>query len=652
MSTSNIKKQNIKIFVTHTMNSKNYVYENNIIKPVFKTKESSIPKELAGKNSKHINDAFSELTTQYWAWKNVEADYYGFMHYRRFLSFADEQFGVDNWSNVVRNYLNDKAIDEIGLSDEQKITKIVSKYDIIAPVHVDLTKTEFSSVYDHYQKAPKLHIEDLDLMLDLIKKHAHKYYDAAINYVKGTKCYLCNIFIMKKELFEEYNQFLFLILKLFNQERDMSNYSVEAYRTPGHLGERLFGIFCSYIESLHKYKIKEREMVVYLHPKAQEVLKPAFKNNNIPVIFSTSSYYAKFASASIKSLIDNSSNKYNYDIIIMGKDFNSVDKERLNSLRQMKDNVSIRFYDVGMFFDNYRLYESPTISVETYYRLVIPDVFDTYDKVLYLDCDLIVLKDISKLYEIDIGDNYLAAVRDITFQGNINGGNKEFNTYYSKFKCKDLNFFNAGVLIMNTKKIRNNFSVNYLLDFAQQGAFRFQDQDLLNILFEGFIYELGYEWNFYGDPMDNSYRMWINTFAPKDYYEKYLDAKKQMYIIHYAGNEKPWLYPKQQYAELFWEYFRGTPYYEEYMFEMASSIGAFHANNIYTALKDKKSEVHVNNNTPKKHGKFEWLLPKGSRRREFVKKIVCKLSGKEYIEPNYEVEGIVPKYKKKKNEHK
>ena len=83
----------------------------------------------------------------------------------------------------------------------------------------------------------------------------------------------------------------------------------------------------------------------------------------------------------------------------------------------------------------------------------------------------------------------------------------------------------------------------------------------MNILCEGKILYLDSGWNFFGDP-DDSYRGYSRSFAPKPYLEAYLRAKDHIRILHFAGCEKPWLYPDNEYAFLFWEYFRKTPYYE------------------------------------------------------------------------------------------
>ena len=632
----------IKIFATHTVGSNNYVLRNDIFEAVrggaCREETHTLQPDCTGENISEKNPCYCELTTQYWAWKNVDADYYGFIHYRRMLSFADREFGTDLWGNVRYEYLTERALKEIGVLDEDRVREIVSQYDVLTPTQVDLRKAGIQSVHEQYAGAPRLHIEDLDLMLEIIKDCTPAYYEAASAYLNGYTASLCNVFVMKKELFREYCEFLFTVLEEFDRRKDTSEYSVEAYRTQGHLGERMFGIFLTYLKAKGIYRIGEREMIFFVHTQPQPHFEPAFDTNNVPVIFACSEYYAQFCSAAILSLAEHTSPENNYDLIILCRDFSATAKARLLSIVSDYPNVSLRFYDVGALFDQYHLFESPTISIETYYRLVIPEIFDVYDKVLYLDADLIVVDDVAKLYAVDIGNCYLGAAHDIGLQGNLNGGNREMMKYYSQFNCKDpKNFFNAGVLIMNTKQFRADFTLRYLLDFAQQGAFKFQDQDMLNILCEGRIYDIGYEWNFYGDPVD-SYRGWFNAFAPHEFYKKYLDAKKGFHIIHFPGNEKPWWDPSLEYAEIFWKYFRKSPYYEMFLMQRIKDV-AGETNGKGTGKKPVKESRY--------HGRFGRLLPKGSRRREFVKKVVCFLTRKPYIEPDYEAEGITPKYKKK-----
>ena len=98
-----------------------------------------------------------------------------------------------------------------------------------------------------------------------------------------------------------------------------------------------------------------------------------------------------------------------YDIVVLESDLTSKTKKRLQDLLRDRDNISLRFCNVASMIDSYDLYISNLITVETYYRFLIPELFEKYDKVLYLDGDLIIKQDISKLFQIDIGDHLVGA---------------------------------------------------------------------------------------------------------------------------------------------------------------------------------------------------------------------------------------------------
>ena len=76
------------------------------------------------------NPMYCELTAQYWAWKNLEADYYGFFHYRRYLSFSEQKYREDRWGNVREDTFSDAIKEKYGLSDKQ-IEKVVTSYDLL-----------------------------------------------------------------------------------------------------------------------------------------------------------------------------------------------------------------------------------------------------------------------------------------------------------------------------------------------------------------------------------------------------------------------------------------------------------------------------------------------------------------------------------------
>ncbi len=637
----------IKIWFTHRVGSNNIILKNNIFDAIrtgaYKEEYHTIQPDCEGDNISQKNASYCELTAQYWAWKNFDADYYGFCHYRRMLTFSDEKFKLDKWSAISENYLTDAILDKYKIIDEAQVENVVSNFDVIAPLAADLTKNGVKNIYEQYKLSPQLNIEDIDLTLQIIKEICPRYYDSAIQYFRGIKGYFYNIFVMKKELFNEYCSFLFTVLEEFDKRKDISHYCAEGYRTPGHIGERLFGVFLTYLKKQNKYKIGYKPVVFFSHTEKQKELRPAFETNNIPIIFASSEFYLQFASATILSLIDNSSINNNYDIIILGKDFSSDAKRRLQSIVDGKQNFSLRFYDVGFLFSAYKLYETSTISVETYYRLIIPETFCAYDKVLYLDSDLIVFDDIAKLYNVNIGDNYLGAVQDIVYKALINDSEKVIKDYYDNFNCECVDHFvNAGVLIMNTRKLRQDFSMRFLLDLAQQGEFRFQDQDLLNIVCEKNIHFIDFSWNYFADALHET--DFIGLLAPHESFEEYKKFKKEIHILHYAGARKPWWFPEMLAGDYFWRHFRKSPFYEVFLTQrMTDYIWSI----VHSELENCDLKKSKRKKEKLKKSKFLRLLPKGTRRREVVKKIVLFFTGKPYIEPNYEAEGIVVKYKQK-----
>lgn len=130
---------------------------------------------------------------------------------------------------------------------------------------------------------------------------------------------------------------------------------------------------------------------------------------------------------------------------------------------------------------------NPHISVETYYRFLIQEILPDYDKVLYLDSDLIIQGDISELYSVDLGNNLLAAAHDIDFLGNLNMKDGKRLTYAKKVlgMKNPYDYFQAGVLVLNTAEMRQLYSIETWLDYASDDRFIYNDQDVLNAHCEG-----------------------------------------------------------------------------------------------------------------------------------------------------------------------
>lgn len=145
------------------------------------------------------------------------------------------------------------------------------------------------------------------------------------------------------------------------------------------------------------------------------------------------------------------------------------------------------------------------------------------EKILYLDCDLIVDGSLKELYETQIEDYYAAAVRDSGMdQFFIN-----WRSHLKKLMIDDVNqYFNSGVLLLNLKKIQAELTLRLLMEKIDKygDIFLFPDQDLLNMV-----------WKKKVKLIDLKYNRIATDFG----YRKQIEKDTQVVIYHYTGN-KPW----------------------------------------------------------------------------------------------------------------
>ena len=567
-----------------------------------------------GENISNLNSMYCELTAQYWAWKNLDADYYGFCHYRRYFNFSNNIYREDSYGNVIEPYIDHTMIEKYGL-DEKTMRKVIEENDIIVTERKDLRKVGkgYESVLSQYEDAPLLHKKDIYTIQNIIKKLYPEFDKYVSEHLNGHVSSFCNMYILKKNIFFEYCQWLFSILKEFCKQTDMSEYSTEALRTPGHLSERLFGIYYLYLlDKKPNIKIKQLQCVFIEHTDKVMPLNPAFDQNSIPVVFAANNNFVPMFAACMQSVIDNSNKKYNYDLVLLHTDISS---ENQNTLFRMVDhltNVSLRFFNVGKLVSNYKLKANAHISVETYYRFLIQDVLPTYKKILYLDCDLIANADVAELYNINIDGYMLAATRDPDFLGQINGANPDTQIYCKeKFHMKNpYNYFQAGVLLLNNEEMKKAHTLQEWLTFASQ-PYKDNDQDVLNLYCEGKVKYIDMAWNMITD-CDHYRVSHVIIYAPAYIQKAYEKAHSNPKLIHYAGFMKPWYNPTEDYAHYFWNFSRKTPFYEELLYRMSQRLDS-----TLTTIPniDQRSILRK---------VVDVLLPKGSFRREFIKHVVGK----------------------------
>ena len=237
-----------------TMNNK-YVKPIQVGTELAKNKIEGCLYDNEGENISHKNKRYCELTAQYWAWKNIDSEYYGFFHYRRYLSFANKKFFKMPFVDVKMDKVTDENLKKFGLTEEN-IENFVYKYDVIVP-----KRSYCVNNYYHYKTANGHHIRDLDFCLDVIKKDYPEMAKSAKKYMRSGFAYFCNMFVMKKEIFNNYCNWLFDILEKHEKEYPCLDYNTREYRVSGFLAERLCGIYITWLKQNKNLKIKEVQRI-------------------------------------------------------------------------------------------------------------------------------------------------------------------------------------------------------------------------------------------------------------------------------------------------------------------------------------------------------------------------------------------------------
>lgn len=325
--------------------------------------------------------------------------------------------------------------------------------------------------------------------------------------------------------------------------------------------------------------------------KESESITSAFLDYNIPIIFESSDAFAPYLSVALLSFKQHISQEIKYDIIILSCDISNHNENKIKKIFFDTKNISIRFFIVKNIVDKYINNAKFKYFELCFCRLLLPWIFPNFKKIINLGADIIIEKDISKLYEQQIPHGYyLSGVEDIGYQGRL-GRDIPFEDLSLKYPFK---YVNADVLIYDLEKIRNDFTENDIMSVWQKKFLQCAEQDALNLIFDGKIYLLDLRWNIFNKRSETE--EYINN-APSESKKKYEDAYKKPYIIHYAGNPKPWNFPDVGYAEKWWSYARTSEYYELILHNMCQGI--------------------CNNKTKKI---LNILIPKDSFLRHFCKK--------------------------------
>lgn len=276
--------------------------------------------------------------------------------------------------------------------------------------------------------------------------------------------------------------------------------------------------------------------------------------DKVNVAFAITEKYIPMLGVVLHSLEKNSDRKREYVIYVLHE---SIREEKLQSLKDViSDNMEMIFVDVYNALCGINLEEIAHYSRATYYRLLLEDVIpENVQKLLYLDSDIIILRDVAQLYDLNIEGYILGASR-----GRIFSWSKKYIEDNLCMKVDD--YFNAGILLINMKNYRANKIGKRGLYLLSQNSYRMPDQDVLNLLCHqhgdhGCFFIDG-RWNVEWEHLIYHWQeLYLDEWRAESL--KYVDDP---FIIHYTSAIKPWNHPEKPLSHYYWEYACETMYYD------------------------------------------------------------------------------------------
>lgn len=247
------------------------------------------------------------------------------------------------------------------------------------------------------------------------------------------------------------------------------------------------------------------------------------EENKIHVAITHNDFYTEHCTTTMVSICENSPNEALVFHIIDGglSDFSC----RKILEVQEKYGCEVKFDKVdNKIFEGYK--KADYYPVQILWTMILPEIEGLLglDKLIYLDCDLVVHSSLKELWKLDLKDNFIAAVED------ANG--KKYSGRFLDGKSK---FFNTGLMVINCKKWREEKIPTRAVKMALEntGTALGYDQTVLNMLFLGKVEYLNLKWNLQFCP--------LNVWPYYEDLEEYKFAIKNPSIIHFVGDYKPWV---------------------------------------------------------------------------------------------------------------
>lgn len=301
-------------------------------------------------------------------------------------------------------------------------------------------------------------------------------------------------------------------------------------------------------------------------------------NNKMYIAYAPDNNYTNLTIVSMMSFYVNNKDR-DIEFIILQSKLSDANLAKFNSFNEYPNcSVRIVYVDETLFSE---LPISSWVTVQAWFRIMIPTLCPDIDKVLYLDCDTLVNSSVNELWDIELKDNYLAGVKDIL----------RCKEHLIRLRMKSDSYFNSGVLLINCDAFRKNNVVQQIKDIVRSKKYKikFCDQDTLNLIADTKKINLPMKFNY----MEN---WWHNGYF--EYYGVdeilYLEARKNPIIVHLSGKKPTNKNCNHSQKENWWKYAKLTNIYDEILEQYNNSKECTKKTNLLEQIFSVNSEHKFN----------------------------------------------------------
>ena len=269
----------------------------------------------------------------------------------------------------------------------------------------------------------------------------------------------------------------------------------------------------------------------------------------ISIAYAPDDKYVNQTVVSMKSALEHNEQ---VEFIIM---YSKLSAESMQKLGAVGGSLRLIKMDESLFSD---LTLSKWVTVQAWFRIKLPDLCKDLDKVLYLDCDTLILGNLDELFSLDLTDKYLAGVKDVW------GVSK----YVKRLDMKSGVYVNSGMLLFNCDYCRKEHFFDKVVDFAKNNAkiIEFCDQDSINKVVDEHKLVISPKYNL----MDTWWRGGYYEFEGEEETE-YLQAKENPVIVHLTGLKPAFKGCGNKFKDEWWEVAKKTKIYDELLRDYMAS---------------------------------------------------------------------------------